>query len=252
MKGVILAAGFGSRLARHHSVKHKVLLPVAGRPIIDYTLEAFAESGINHIAIITGHQGEYLERWVGDGSRYGLNVQFIFNPHYRMGNALSVYAARHFSKTEPIILSMADHMVSPDLLAPLLDVQGKDNALAVDFDFSLRQMEEGTRVLVEEHGSILSIGKDLEHWNGIDAGVFRFSPDIFVAIDKELSLERKQYELSHAVTRLINEGGALQACDVSGSFWHDVDTWEDLVYVRKAISDNNGTITERRAGIALP
>lgn len=252
MKGVILAAGFGSRLARHHSVKHKVLLPVAGRPIIDYTLEAFAESGINDIAIITGHQGEYLERWVGNGSRYGLKVQFIFNPHYRMGNALSVYAARHFSKDEPIILSMADHMVSPDLLAPLLDVQGKYSALAVDFDFSLRQMEEGTRVLVEEHGSITSIGKNLEHWNGIDAGVFRFWPDIFEAIDQELSEEREQYELSHAVTRLINEGGTLQACDVSGSFWHDVDTWEDLVYVRKAVSGDNGTITERRAGIALP
>ena len=189
---------------------------------------------------------------MGSGSRYGLKVQFIFNRHYKFGNALSVYAARRFSNDEPIILSMADHMVSPDLLAPLLEVQGKDNALAVDFDFSLRQMEEGTRVLVEEHGYIVSIGKNLEHWNGIDAGVFRFWPDIFEAIEQEFSEERAQYELSHAVTRLINEGGALQACDVSGSFWHDVDTWEDLVYVREAISRDNGTITERGAGIALP
>ena len=252
MKGVILAAGFGSRLARHHNVKHKVLLPVAGRPIIDYTLQAFAQSGIKDIAIITGHQGEYLKRWVGNGSRYGLKVQFIFNRHYKFGNALSVYAARRFSNDEPIILSMADHMVSPDLLAPLLDVQGKGNALAVDFDFSLRQMEEGTRVLVEEHGYIVSIGKNLKNWNGIDAGVFRFWPDIFEAIEQEFSEERAQYELSHAVTRLISEGGALQACDVSGSFWHDVDTWEDLVYVREAVSRDNDTITERRAGIALP
>ena len=252
MKGVILAAGFGSRLARHHSVKHKVLLPVAGRPIIDYTLEAFAGAGITDIAIITGHQGEHLENWVGNGSRYGLNVQFVFNPHYRFGNALSVYAARRFSNDEPFILSMADHMVSPDLLAPLLDVRGRDNALAVDFDFSLNQAEEATKVLVKEDGSIRSIGKKLERWNGIDAGVFRFSPNIFEAIDKELSEEREQYELSHAVTRLIDEGGALQACDVSGSFWHDVDTWEDLVYVREAVSGDNDTITERRAGIALP
>jgi choline kinase len=237
MKGVILAAGFGSRLARHHSVKHKVLLPVAGRPIIDYTLEAFAESGINHIAIITGHQGEYLERWVGDGSRYGLNVQFIFNPHYRMGNALSVYAARHFSKTEPIILSMADHMVSPDLLSRVHESQGHESVLAVDFDEIER--DEATRVFVDPEGLVTRIGKGLSRWNGIDAGVFRLALPIYDSIAELVREERVEYELGEAVARMLGKGHPLQACDISGCFWRDIDTWDDLQDAREVLAREN-------------
>jgi choline kinase len=237
MKGVILAAGFGSRLARHHSVKHKVLLPVAGRPIIDYTLEAFAESGINHIAIITGHQGEYLERWVGDGSRYGLKVQFIFNPHYRMGNALSVYAARHFSKTEPIILSMADHMVSPDLLSRVHESQGHESVLAVDFDEIER--DEATRVFVDPEGLVTRIGKGLSRWNGIDAGVFRLALPIYDSIAELVREERVEYELGEAVARMLGKGHPLQACDISGCFWRDIDTWDDLQDAREVLAREN-------------
>ena len=237
MKGVMLAAGAGSRLAHYHQGMPKVLLPVARRTIIDYTLEAFGQAGVTQLAIVIGYQGHLIRDWVGDGSRYALEVEYLVNPDYELGNAVSLHVARSFAQGQPIILSMADHMVSPRLLAALTNWAGEASALAVDFAFSMRNAEEGTRVLVEEHGSIVSIGKGLTHWNGIDAGVFRFGPDIFGAVDKELSVGRKrQHELSHAVIRLIEEGGSLQACDVSGSFWHDVDTWEDLQYVRKVIS----------------
>ena len=237
MKGVLLAAGAGSRLAHYHQGIPKVLLPVTRRTIIDYTLEAFGQVGVTELAIVIGYQGHLIRDWVGDGSRYALEVEYIFNPDYEWGNAISLHTARSFAQGEPILLAMADHMVSPRLLAALTNWDGKASALAVDFDFSIRDAEEGTRVLVEEHGSIVSIGKGLADWNGIDTGVFKFAPDIFGAIDKEVSVgSKRQHELSHAITRLIEEGGSLQACDVSGSFWHDVDTWEDLQYVRKVIS----------------
>ena len=235
MKGIILAAGCGSRLALRSGQRHKALLPVAGRAIIDYTLDAFSQAGVADVAIIIGHQGDALKAWVGDGSRQGLRIQYVFNPAYRRGNALSVYAARTFIEDEPFLLSMADHMISPDLLAELQDIEEPVNALAVDFTLSSHQIEEGTRVLVNQEGMITRIGKGLPHWSGIDAGVFRLTPAIFGAIAGLMGERGHEYELSRAISRMIKQGHPLQACDISGSFWHDIDTWEDLEMVRRSL-----------------
>ncbi len=236
MRGVILAAGCGTRLSFHNGQRPKVLLPVAGRAIIDYTLEAFRQAGVTDLAIVIGYKGDALKESVGDGSRHGLRIQYVYNPDYKRGNALSLYVARHFTEDTPFLLSMADHMISPSLLARLLDIPAPANALAVDFTPSSSQIEEGTRVLISRDGLITHIGKDLSRWNGIDAGVFKLTSAIFEAITDLIGEKTTEYELSQAITRMINRGGPLQACDVSDCFWHDIDTWEDLSLVRKTLA----------------
>ena len=235
MKGIILAAGCGTRLSLRVGVHHKALLPVAGRAIIDYTLEAFSQTGVTDVAIVIGHQGDALREWVGDGSGRGLRIRYLFNPAYRRGNALSVYTAKSFAEDEPFLLSMADHMISSDLLGELLDLEGSVSALAVDYTLSPREAAEGTRVLVNREGMITRIGKSIPRWSCIDAGVFRLTPAIFDAIGDFMSVKGHKHELSQAISRMIEQGHPLQACDISGSFWHDIDTWDDLHLVRRTL-----------------
>jgi len=239
MKGVILAAGSGARLSRYHAALPKLLLPVAGRPIIGYTLDAFHQAGVKDVAIVIGYRGNVLKDWIGDGSQYGLNVEYVFNKDYMLGNATSVFVARSFVKDEPFLLSMAVHMICSGLLGRLVNIQGSVNALAVDYACTSRHMEEGTRVLVTDDGLITRIGKDLLQWNGIDAGAFRLTSDIFNAIDDEFTKKRTQYELSQAVTSMIHLETPLLACDISGCFWHDMDTWEDLEFVRHVLDEGS-------------
>jgi choline kinase len=236
LKGVILAAGSGRRLSFHNGWRPKLLLPVAGRAIIDYTLEAFCRVGITDLTIVIGYRGDVLKGWVGDGSQKGLRIQYVYNPDYQLGNALSLYAARSLMENEPFLLSMADHMISPSLLARLLGIQESANALAVDFTSSSSQIEEATRVLVSDDGLVTHIGKELLPWNGIDAGAFRLTPVIFEAISDILGEKRAEYELSRAITCMIDRGHPLLACDISGCFWQDIDTREDLNLVRKTLT----------------
>ena len=235
MKGVILAAGCGTRLSPYSQHSSKMLLPVAGRPLIDHTLEAFAQVGVTDVAVVTGYRGDLLMEQVGDGSRQGLHIEYVPNPDYEEGNALSVYVARAFTQGEPFLLSMGDHMVSPNLLARLLETDEAANALAVDFTHSARNMEEGTRVLVNSQELVIRIGKRLIEWNGTDAGAFRLTSSIFDAIAGLIDDGEGQYELSRAITRMMGHGDFLQARDISGCFWHDVDTWEDLTLVRQTM-----------------
>ena len=232
MKAVILAAGHGSRLVSHNA-RHKALLPIGGRAVIDYTIDAFAQAGVTDLVVVVGHQEDVVRESVGSGSRHGVTIRYVFNPDYHRGNALSVSAARAFVDDGPFLLAMADHMISRDIVQRLLEDVDDSSALAVDFTPAPRHVEEGTRVQVDDQGLITAIGKALSRWDGIDSGVFRFTPRIFDAID---DLTAGQDELSQAVTRMIQQGHSVRAYDISGCFWQDIDTWEDLTFAREAIA----------------
>ena len=236
MKAIILAAGVGSRLFAPDKQGSKVLLPVGGGAVIDYTLNAFALCDLTDLAIVVGYDGAGVKRWVGDGSRFGLRVEYIHNPEYLLGNAVSLYAARFFVKDETFILSMADHMVSPELIRRIVDFPESSNVLGVDFDPSPLEAEEGTRVKVES-GVVKNIGKGLNDWNGIDTGVFRLNPAVFGALEHITSTnKRHEYQLSEAIQRMVDSDHTLFTCDVSGVFWQDIDTRDDLDLVRSVVA----------------
>lgn len=235
MKGVILAAGSGSRMQDRHKQGSKVLLTVGVSAVIDYTLNAFAQSRVTDLAVVVGYQAAAVERWIGDGSRFGLRVQYVRNTDFQLGNAVSLYVARSFVEDGPFILSMADHMVSSELVSRIVDFPESGDVLGVDFDPTPREVEEGTRVMVKS-GVVERIGKGLNDWNGIDAGVFRLTPAVFEAVEEIMATERPEYQLSQALLRMLVSGHTLFACDVSGCFWQDIDTWKDLDEVRKAVT----------------
>jgi len=234
MKGLILCAGVGSRFGSATHKQHKLLLTVNDVPIIDYTLRAFACSGVDEVGLVTGFMADQINAWVGDGSRYGLKVKYIFNPDYKLGNAVSVQVAHIFTNGQPFVLSMGDHMVSSSLLTKVIENAGNcpNNVLGVDFNLNMRSIQEATRVLVGTEEKISSIGKHIKSWNGIDTGVFWFNSKIYGAINQWIANDKSgRYELGGALAYYIDNGGLLKSCDISNSFWHDVDNLEDLQHL---------------------
>ncbi|HDN80907.1 MAG TPA: phosphocholine cytidylyltransferase family protein [Chloroflexi bacterium] len=246
MQGVILAAGDGGRLAPLTLDTPKPLVTVLGKPMIDYTIEALVTAGVKELLVVVGYKAELMEKHLKDGTRYGACIRLIYNPDFEMGNAISLYAARDYLPDGPFILAMADHLVSPSLIQNLL--QGGDRAannLAVDYKPIPLLVDEATKVLVDEQGCIRQIGKKLRRWNGVDTGVFLLTPEVFEAISRNLQ-DKGDCELSDAMTWLIEEGSGLKACDVTGSFWLDVDNLQDLRLaerlLRKEGRDGKGLI----------
>lgn len=74
MKAMILAAGFGERLRPLTETTPKPLLKIHGKPIIQYHIERLARAGIRELVINTSWLGEQIEAFVGDGSRFGVQV----------------------------------------------------------------------------------------------------------------------------------------------------------------------------------
>lgn len=73
---VLLAGGRGTRLAEHTREIPKPLVPVGGRPIIEYILRRLKAAGIVRVHICLNHLAHMLEEVLADGSRFGLNITY--------------------------------------------------------------------------------------------------------------------------------------------------------------------------------
>ena len=84
----IIAGGLGTRLAPVTQTVPKALVPVNGRPFIDYQLALLrCANGITNVVLCVGHLGEMIERHLGNGSRHGCNIAYSYDGPERIGTA---------------------------------------------------------------------------------------------------------------------------------------------------------------------
>jgi D-sedoheptulose 7-phosphate isomerase len=81
----ILAGGLATRLRPITETIPKSLVEVAGRPFIEWQLEYLYQQGIRHVVLCLGYLGEQIERVVGDGVRYGLDVEYSYDGDHLLG-----------------------------------------------------------------------------------------------------------------------------------------------------------------------
>lgn len=84
MQVVIIAGGKGTRIRSVAADLPKVLIPVAGRPFIEHQFELLQASGFRDILLCVGYLGEHVEAHVGDGSRFGVRVRYVWEAPDRL------------------------------------------------------------------------------------------------------------------------------------------------------------------------
>ncbi len=232
-KGVILAAGDGDRLGYLTATCPKVLLPVNDKKLISYPIEALAAAGVSDIAIVVGYLGDRVIEALGNGSDFGVRLQYISNSDYLGGNAISVYKAREWAQGDPFVLCMGDHLIDGEIVKRLLDRSVFNETLCIDYTpDSHYELAEATKVAVDSAGCIKNIGKDLAHWDALDTGSFLLTESFFQALRELIHQLGTNIEISDVIRSLVSRGHRFDTCDVSGCFWADVDTEEDLDMVR--------------------
>jgi choline kinase len=229
MRAVILAAGDGGRLGAHTTSVPKPLVPLNGRPIVAYTLEALRTVGVLDAVVVTGYRGPQVVAGLSALTPVGVRLAFASNPRFHGGASLSLRAARMATNGEPFLLLMSDHVVSAELLDRLLTegiAGGASGCSSVAADFSLRDAEyvaEATKLVIDDEGFVTAIGKDIAGWSALDAGAFYVSQGIWEALESV----PEDCELS-AVFGHLAATRRLRAADIDGAFWYDIDTVEDL------------------------
>ena len=89
----ILSGGLATRLGSLTEKVPKALLPVNGEPFVAHQLRLLAAAGVKHVVLCVGHLGELIQEFVGDGTRFGLTVEFSFDGPVLLGTAGAVKIA---------------------------------------------------------------------------------------------------------------------------------------------------------------
>ncbi len=89
----LLAGGLATRLRPITQTIPKALVEVAGRPFIDHQLELLRRHGIRRVVLCLGHLGDRVRDHLGDGSRFGMDLQYSFDGEKLMGTGGAIVQA---------------------------------------------------------------------------------------------------------------------------------------------------------------
>ncbi|MFX1303784.1 MAG: bifunctional sugar-1-phosphate nucleotidylyltransferase/acetyltransferase [Promethearchaeota archaeon] len=227
MKAVILAAGKGKRLMPITSSRPKPMIPLAGKPILEYTILGLKDAGINEILLIVGYKKEAIREYFGNGQgKFDVKIDYIAQEEL-LGTANAVNYAKNFVKDEPFLLTYGDLMIEPKIFKDILE---KFKETKIEVLMSLLEVnnpQDYGIVTLKSDGFVEKITEkplpELNLGNLANAGIYIFDPLIFKAIEKTEKSIRGEYELTDSLEILIHQlNGNILGCIIKDHFWSDI------------------------------
>ena len=244
MKGIILAAGQGSRMGTLTSDQPKCLLPIGNLTLLDHTVTNLRAANCSVISIIVGYKAESIN--IPD-------VEYIYNDDYESNNILHSFMKASDSIEGPLIATYSDIWVEPWIYKNLQEQTG-DIVLAVDTDWEIyyqgrtdHPMSEAENVYFKTDGTVTKIGKHLSSvppkgqlcgeflglWYMSQSGADLFRTE-FDFVNKNLNLNApfqnaKSWKLSYItdmVQELLDKGHTVRCASIERG-WAELDTAQD-------------------------
>ena len=235
MKAIILSAGEGSRMRPLTLTKPKTMLPVAGKPIIQYNIESLRNNGITDILLIVRYKEEMVRNYFGDGRDFGVNITYKTQKDF-LGTANAISYGEDFID-ESIIVLNGDIILDDEVIGEIIE---KYNEEKPDTLMVLTEVEDPSAfgVVEIENGCIKNIvekpKKEEAPSNLVNAGIYIFNKDIFDKINRTEISERGEYEITDSVSLQIEEGKEVKGYKTSKD-WIDVGRPWELIEVNESL-----------------
>ena len=251
MKGILLAGGTGSRLYPVTRGVSKQLLPVYDKPMVFYPLSVLILAGIREVLLISTPEDVLnYERLLGDGSRYGISIQYKAQPQPK-GLAEAFLLGESFIGEDPVCLILGDNIFyGLDFSKQLQTVMDRtqQGTLATIFGYTVKDPQRYGVIEFDEKGKALSIVEKPTHPKSNQAVVgLYFYPSSVIEIAKRITpSSRGELEIT-AINQHYLEQGVLKVELLGRGFaWLDTGTHESLLEAGQFIE----TI-EKRQGVKV-
>ena len=229
---VILMAGSGSRLVAGGHILPKPLIPIGGRTVFSYTIDALTKAGIKTVHVVTGRNRDVLLAGLIQLIPAGVKLNPIHNPEWQKQNGLSVLAAAPYVSA-PFFLTMGDHLFQPSIVERLLnEADASELNLAIDRKLSSIIDPEDAMKARTRSDRLIAIGKDLRDYDAIDTGLFVCPTEFFDYLER--SKRDGDCSLADGVRAMATDG-IVRAIDIGEAWWQDIDTPEMLAAAEKLV-----------------
>jgi glucose-1-phosphate thymidylyltransferase len=237
VRGLILSGGKGTRLRPITHTSAKQLVPVANKPVLFYGIEAMAAAEIREVGIIIAPEtGAEIREAVGDGSRFGVSIEYIEQDE-PLGLAHAVLTAEPYLGDSPFVMYLGDNLLrdgivelvetfrteQPDALILLTPVPDPEH-------YGVAELEDGRVARLIE--------KPKEpHTDLALVGVYMFTPSIFEAARAIEPSWRGELEITDAIQTLVDHGRRVDPHIVHG-WWKDTGQVQDMLEANRLILDD--------------
>jgi L-glutamine-phosphate cytidylyltransferase len=240
-RGVILAAGRGSRLGSLSDDRPKCMVELAQKPLIRRQVAALRSGGVTGVGIVRGYLGDRID--IEDAT-------FFENPRWAETNmVMSLVAAASWLREGPVVISYADIFYGGDIVRELKAAPGD---LVVAYDRGWRSLwarrfddplSDAETFRIDPGGRLIEIGKrttNIEDIQGQYMGLLKFTPRAFGAVETLLgSLDAKardKLDMTSLLGALISSGFPISTVGISGA-WGEIDSSGDLELYEKMIRE---------------
>jgi glucose-1-phosphate thymidylyltransferase len=237
VRGLILSGGKGTRLRPLTHTSAKQLVPVANKPVLFYGIEAMAAADIREVGIIIAPEtGAEIRAAVGDGSRFGVSIEYIEQDE-PLGLAHAVLTAERFLGDSPFVMYLGDNLLRdgivdlvdtfrterPDALILLTPVPDPEH-------YGVAELDDGRVARLVEKPADPKTNLAL-------VGVYMFTPSIFDAARSIEPSGRGELEITDAIQALVDGGRRVDPHIVHG-WWKDTGQVQDMLEANRLILDD--------------
>jgi len=209
------------------------MLLIANKPILEHLLIAAVEAGISEFIFIVGYHDEQVRQYFGSGDRWGVKIDYC-TQRKQSGTADALKMVEGLVDGNFLMIN-GDIIVDPKDINSLTN--GNVNTMSVfevedTKDLGLLELSEGKVVRIYE-----KVARPPSHW--ANAGLYLFTPDMFVAISQTSKSPRGEYEITDSLQLLIDQG--------LGVSYQKIDYWLDLSYPWDLLPANELLLTRIEA-----
>jgi choline kinase len=238
---VIYAAGRATRLGPSFANTPKILLPVAGRTLLDRHAENLAAVGVKNLFLVTGHCRDQLAAVIPEiSARHGIRIYELHNPDFTEGSAISMHVS--LAVIEPaaqsILVMDGDVLYGPELLRRLIDSPAPTTMLV---DFGVEAQDDDPVLAPIRNGRPFDLVKK---WAGKadrvgeSVGFFKIAAEhlpFMAAQTRARTLGIHRRDSLDDVLRAMTVAGLFHFEDVTGQPWTEIDFPHDVAYARDVI-----------------
>ncbi|KPV60368.1 mannose-1-phosphate guanylyltransferase [Paenibacillus sp. A3] len=249
MKAVIMAGGKGTRLRPLTCHLPKPMVPLAGRPCMEYIIELLESHGITDIAVTIQYLPDVIRDYFGDGSRHGVRLHY-FEETVPLGTAGSVKHAAPFLD-EPFVVISGDALTDFDLTKAIRFHQEKRSLATLVLTRARHPLEYGV-VMTDDDGRIVRF-LEKPSWSEVfsdtvNTGIYILEPEVLDRFEPGIAYDFSQ----QLFPGLLSDGKPLYGY-VADGYWSDIGTLEQYRQTQFDMLDRKANVrirgTELRPGI---
>ena len=231
----MLAGGTGSRLRPLTHTSAKQLIPIANKPIIYYVLEHLRSASVTDVVVIVGKETETdVCGAVGDGSQWGLNVQYVYQEE-PLGLAHCITLAKNELQGGAFVMYLGDNIMKNGIEGFAEQFRSGSADALVLFSEVANAREFGVGEFSDKGELVRLVEKPTEPASNMAlVGVYFFGEKVFEAVDHIKPSFRNELEITDAIQWLLESGAEVAHANVTG-WWKDTGKPEDVLEANRLI-----------------